>query len=103
MYFQGAGPIVRININEWHNASPYCYTLFDSEKLLEPRIHYIQKSIIREVIVTLHETIDDVQIYQLIIVTTDRDPNLGKFQTITFRGPMNLLNDLEKGFLLALK
>jgi hypothetical protein len=103
MYFQGAGPLIRINITEWLLASPHCHTLFDSEKILEDRIHYIQKNIIREAIVTRHDAIDDVQIYQMIIVTTDRDPNLGKFQTITFRGTMGLMNDLEKAFLLALK
>jgi hypothetical protein len=103
MYFQGAGHLVRINITEWYNNSPNCYTLFDSEKILDPRIHYIQKNIIREVIVTQHETMDDIQMYQMVIVTTDRDPNLGKFQTITFRGPFNSITDLEKAFLLALK
>ncbi len=104
MVFTSVGHLLRIKTEEWLMFSKTTKLLFDITPIEDNRIHYISKSTVREAVMTLDilKTEDGTMLSTFVIITTDVDPNLGKFQTISFIGPSIDVTDLERNFMTAL-
>ena len=103
MIFESAGHLLRINVGAWLDSSKNTKVFFDKTEITDGRIHYITKAILREAILNQELSVDEVELRAFILITTDIDPNLGKYQTISFIGPKTLVEDLERSFLTKMK
>lgn len=100
MYFESAGTLVRMDLGEWLDSCLQAQVFFDRVSITDARVHYIQKSIIREA--CMFAKVDEENIWVFLVITTDRDPNEGRFQTIEFRGNIASVKNIERAFRMAM-
>jgi hypothetical protein len=97
MYIDSVGPLLRLDFAQWGFISSERVRM-DGHEITDDRVHYILKSIVREVFVL--PVGSDVQ--EFILVTSDRDPTQGKYQCVAYKGTKQQIRDLEKAFQVAM-